>query len=103
MEDRLIKQNQQRLLLLNHSSKCEYNEKCPITQHCSLIKELWEHLSECSNSKDCNYKHCLSSKSVLIHYSICINKNCIICGPVRYSQQKNQIDSIIKETEGLTL
>ena len=81
---KIIKQQQQRLLLLQHASKCtvQVGETCPITPHCALFKTLWRHVLSCKD-KECTTKHCASSRYALHHYSMCKQSDCQVCGPVR--------------------
>lgn len=82
---RVIKQQQQRLLLLRHASKCEDGADCKV-KFCSQMVELWEHMKKCRD-KNCKTAHCLSSRCVLNHYRICKSENktssCEVCGPVK--------------------
>ena len=77
-----LRNKQQRLLLLRHASKCGYTENCPITQHCSAMKQLWKHLAVC-RQKHCDYPHCMSSRYILAHFRQCKDPECNICLPVR--------------------
>ena len=86
IEDRtkIIKQQQQRLLLLQHASKCtvQVGEICPVTPHCALFKTLWQHVLSCKD-KECTTKHCASSRYALHHYSMCKQSDCQVCGSIR--------------------
>jgi len=74
---------QQRLLLLRHASKCNYEDgQCPVTPHCAEMKVLWKHIASCKDQY-CKVKHCMSSRYVLSHYRRCKDSGCDICGPVR--------------------
>jgi TAZ zinc finger len=42
----VLKQQQQRLLLLRHASKCPH-EQCTVTNHCANMKILWKHIMSC--------------------------------------------------------
>jgi len=78
----VLKQRQERLLLLRHASKCTIPEgKCG-TRHCAPMQKLWKHLSKCEEP-DCKTPHCVSSRYVLSHYHRCQDKNCEVCAPVR--------------------
>jgi E1A/CREB-binding protein len=63
----MVKQQQQRLLLLRHAYKCPFQADCPITRLCASIKVLWAHISTCQDKK-CAVAHCLSSRFILAHY-----------------------------------
>lgn len=77
-------QQQRRLLLLRHSSKCTSGPSCHM-QHCPQMVILWKHLKKCRDTS-CKVSHCLSSKCVLNHYRKCQREgdtaSCAICGPV---------------------
>lgn len=79
-----IKQQQQRLLLLRHASKCKEGPNCK-TRFCDQMVALWKHMKNCRD-KNCKTPHCLSSRCVLNHYRICKNNGrtatCEVCGPV---------------------
>jgi E1A/CREB-binding protein len=85
----VLKQQQQRLLLLRHASKCPHaGDSCPVTPHCASMKELWQHIMSCKD-QECKVAHCVSSRYVLSHYSKCKEANCPVCGPVRDAIRKN--------------
>lgn len=47
-----LRQQQQRLLLLRHASKCPAEgEQCKVTPHCQAMKRLWKHIAECKNQQ----------------------------------------------------
>jgi len=81
---------QQRLLLLNHASKCSYSgKKCPVSGHCYYMKKLWEHMLRCKEA-DCKISHCISSRYVLSHYGKCKDSDCAVCPPVRASVKRER-------------
>ena len=87
----IIRQQQQRLLLLRHASGCRHeNGKCPVTPHCARMKWLWRHIND-AKCKDpqCQVAHCVSSRYVLSHYRRCKDPRCAVCGPVRQVIQRN--------------
>lgn len=85
----VLKQQQQRLLLLRHASKCPHTgNQCPVTPHCASMKQLWEHIMSCKD-QECKVGHCVSSRYVLSHYSKCKEASCPVCGPVRDAIRKN--------------
>lgn len=88
-----VRHKQQRLLLLRHASKCQYEAgKCPVTPHCASMKKLWEHIAHCRNQQ-CTVQHCMSSRYVLSHYRRCKDPRCPACGPVRSTiRQSNDKD-----------
>lgn len=85
----LLRQRQQRLLLLRHASQCPVTEenKCKITPHCAAMKKLWQHISKCKEER-CTVQHCVSSRFVLSHYHRCKDPRCPVCKPVRLISQK---------------
>ena len=86
----MLRQQQQRLLLLRHAYKCPHaNGSCPITRFCAGIKQLWGHISACQN-KRCTVPHCLSSRVILAHYHGCKDAACAVCAPVRNAIQQSQ-------------
>ncbi len=84
---------QQRLLLLNHSSKCTIAEDqvCPVSRHCGQFKVLWQHILVCKDNA-CKVIHCLSSRYVLSHYAKCADGDCLICPRVRESAKRESSD-----------
>jgi E1A/CREB-binding protein len=84
-----IRHKQQRLLLLRHASRCQYEAgKCPVTPHCANMKKLWEHIAHCKDQQ-CSVQHCLSSRYVLSHYRRCKDVDCPACSPVRETIRKS--------------
>jgi hypothetical protein len=84
-----VRHKQQRLLLLRHASRCQYEpSKCPVTPHCASMKKLWEHIAHCKNQQ-CTVPHCMSSRYVLSHYRRCKDARCPACGPVRETIRKS--------------
>ena len=79
----VLRQHQQRLLILRHVSKCpaEIGE-CTATPHCAQMKRLWKHLVPCKDA-GCKVPHCVSSRYVLAHYANCTTASCDVCGPVQ--------------------
>ena len=87
-KDRLRKQ-QQRLLLLHHSSKCQAPDgTCKATKYCKEMKRLWSHMAKCEDY-NCRTQHCYSSRTILSHYRKCKDQECQICKPVRQSVWSN--------------
>jgi hypothetical protein len=85
----LLRQQQQRLLILRHASKCPHeNEKCPVTPHCAGMKRLWKHIGECKEYQ-CQFPHCVASRYVISHYHRCKDQRCEVCGPVRKAIQRD--------------
>lgn len=80
---------QQRLILLNHASKCELGSQCPASKHCGYMKILWSHMLICKDN-DCQMQHCVSSRYILSHYGNCKDINCHICTNVRKSVKRER-------------
>lgn len=101
----VLKQQQQRLLLLRHASKCPHDcNRCPVTPHCWNMKQLWKHIMSCKD-QECKMPHCVSSRYVLSHYSKCKEPSCPVCGPVReairknYESSKNVVNQARKQSQ----
>ena len=81
---KVIRQQQKRLVLLRHASKCRVGPSCSI-KFCPQMVVLWKHMKSC-HDKSCKTAHCLSSRCVLNHYRICKGENrtetCEVCSPV---------------------
>ena len=81
---KVIRQQQKRLVLLRHASKCRVGPDCSI-KFCPQMVVLWKHMKRCRD-KSCKTAHCLSSRCVLNHYRICKGENrtetCEVCSPV---------------------
>eukprot|EP00516_Mucochytrium_quahogii_P005909 CAMPEP_0203747238 /NCGR_PEP_ID=MMETSP0098-20131031/2444_1 /ASSEMBLY_ACC=CAM_ASM_000208 /TAXON_ID=96639 /ORGANISM=" , Strain NY0313808BC1" /LENGTH=1738 /DNA_ID=CAMNT_0050635603 /DNA_START=601 /DNA_END=5817 /DNA_ORIENTATION=+ len=86
----VLKQRQQRLLLLRHASRCPSTEgTCKITAHCAPMKKLWKHIAKCKDER-CSVPHCVSSRYVLSHYHRCKKDDCPVCKPVRIISQNQR-------------
>jgi Bromodomain/TAZ zinc finger len=103
----VVKQQQERLLLLRHASKCKAGNDCKV-RFCGQMVSLWKHMKKCRD-KNCKTAHCLSSRCVLNHYRICKNENrtsvCEVCGPVmrQIKQQNNQVDDDDSSTQNKSI
>ena len=97
----VLRQQQQRLLLLRHASKCKFGTDanpaiCTATKHCAQMKKLWAHITKCKNTS-CQTPHCVSSRYVLSHYNRCKEQKCAVCKPVRDAILKHKND--VREAE----
>uniref|UniRef100_A0A383VQ25 histone acetyltransferase n=1 Tax=Tetradesmus obliquus TaxID=3088 RepID=A0A383VQ25_TETOB len=81
-----IQKQQRWLLFLRHCGLCQQGE-CQVGHSCSVGKELWAHMSSCSNAK-CTYRHCNASRDLVHHYEHSQNVQCPICAPVREYLQR---------------
>jgi TAZ zinc finger len=78
-----LRHKQKRLILLHHSAQCQHKAgKCLVTPHCTMMKQLWEHITQCK-VVSCTFPHCWSSRYILSHYRKCKDSNCQGCNPVR--------------------
>merc|ERR1712238_467639 len=103
--ERVIRQQQQRLLLLRHASKCKLGSACT-TKFCAQMKPLWQHMKKCRD-RDCTTRHCQSSRCVLTHYRICKSQGntatCEICGPVmEHIRKQESNDGLVNTNDPLT-
>jgi E1A/CREB-binding protein len=93
---KVIRQQQLRLYLLRHASKCTKGASCK-TRYCPQMVKLWNHMKVSCPGADCQVPHCLSSRCVLNHYRICKDLNrtstCEVCAPVmKYIRQEEGIE-----------
>ena len=93
MTEKIVIQQQRRLLLLRHTSKCTSGPSCR-TQYCSQMVSVWKHIKKCRDNS-CKISHCLSSRCVLNHYRKCKREgntaSCAICGPVmKHARQSGE-------------
>jgi E1A/CREB-binding protein len=95
----VLYQQQQRLLLLRHASKCTVAPgQCTTTPHCEQAKKIWSHIGKCKEQK-CEVLHCVSSRFVLSHYHRCKDLECKVCAPLREvtnPSKPNAADEAIK-------
>lgn len=80
----LIKQQRQRLWLLNHSAHCSAPPgQCQSGQGaCDTMKQLMPHLKACTDTR-CTVRHCVSSRFLWHHFRGCKDQRCQVCVPVR--------------------
>lgn len=78
-----VQQQIRRILLLRHAKRCPHERgQCPHLAICGNLKSLWSHVSSCSD-RNCQFRHCISSRYILAHYSKCDSADCPVCVPVR--------------------
>lgn len=82
----LLYQQQQRILMLQHASRCNLLEGACPQPHCWSMQKLWKHVTQCSQPK-CPTPHCVSSRYVMAHYSKCNDQACRMCAPARQNRQ----------------
>lgn len=90
--EQVVWQQQERLLLLRHASKCTApNDRCTATPLCAKMKILWNHISVCTAASECKTKYCISSRYVLSHWHHCQDSKCDVCAPVNEVIRKSRI------------
>ncbi|CAM9226043.1 unnamed protein product [Chrysoparadoxa australica] len=97
----VLRQQQQRLLLLRHASTCTSKGNCLDTPHCAAMQTLWKHIAEC-RTQECQVPHCVSSRYVLWHYHRCREQQCELCSPVRDALRAHR-DLNLQQGSGISL
>jgi hypothetical protein len=81
---RLLKNSQDRLLLMFHSQICTHNEPCPAhPQLCGAMKKLMAHIKHCQQEDICKVRFCIGTKHLQRHASSCSSSKCERCAPLR--------------------
>ncbi|GMT30676.1 hypothetical protein PFISCL1PPCAC_21973, partial [Pristionchus fissidentatus] len=68
---------QQQLVLLMHAHKCMQREEiqAPIVPcslaHCSTFKDVFIHMTFCTDGRTCAYAHCASSRQLIDRWKTC--------------------------------
>lgn len=76
------------LKLLIHASHCR-DSQCKV-EHCSTMKTVLGHMTDCQAGWSCTHPHCASSRAIIQHYSRCRVTVCPICpGGAAGGQAKN--------------
>jgi TAZ zinc finger len=70
---------QHHLIQMAHAKTCQSNH-CLVIKTCGKMKQLWDHMSECSPEMACTLPQCLISKTALHHVRTCRNHECALCG-----------------------
>ena len=63
---------QNQLIILIHAAKCHRrdNEQCRVP-HCQTMKNVLEHLPNCTLGRNCTVQHCSSSRHIIAHWKQC--------------------------------
>ena len=94
----MLRQQQQRLLLLRHASKCKYGtvenpSVCPATKHCKDMKQLWQHITRCKDQA-CQRAHCVSRYEGMFSFFFFFITLYFVCGrelkKLRKKKNKNK-------------
>ena len=82
---------QQQLLLLLHAQCCRQEQihSTPCANpHCRTMRNVLQHMKNCTEGKNCRKPHCASSRQIISHWKNCSSRECPVCGPLKRSQQK---------------
>lgn len=77
---------QQQLFLLLHARSCrpEQAPSSPCTvPHCRTMRDVLEHMQQCTEGKNCRLPHCASSRQIICHWKNCRSPECPVCQPFR--------------------
>lgn len=98
-----IKEFQERLVLLSHSSQCEFSlrgHKCRAFLYCGETLRLLSHMAGCRN-QNCDVPDCNVSKFLLRHYGVCVNDTCSVCALLRVvmSRKRARAGQVVELTK----
>ncbi|VDM34683.1 unnamed protein product [Hydatigera taeniaeformis] len=82
---------QQQLLLLLHAQCCrqEQTHSTPCaTPHCRTMRNVLQHMKNCTEGKNCRKPHCASSRQIISHWKNCSSRECPVCGPLKRGHQQ---------------
>ncbi|CAN0409427.1 unnamed protein product, partial [Discosporangium mesarthrocarpum] len=70
-----------RLLILRHGQMCGQGRRCPLGSECAEMRELWDHISTCTEI-NCERSQCVDASTEVQHLALCGESKCSLCGPV---------------------
>jgi E1A/CREB-binding protein len=101
VESERNKRIKHQLILLLHVFKCsgssgtdangQAKQTCAVN-HCSTMKQVMAHITQCTKGRSCTRVHCASSRQILAHWKNCTNADCPVCHPIRSTMSNNNHD-----------
>ncbi|CAF1106206.1 unnamed protein product [Rotaria sordida] len=86
------------LALLLHAHKCLQRERqivnngdihdtthqnlCTVP-HCTTMRTVLQHMTKCSDFKNCSFNNCVQSRHIILHWKNCTTPNCFLCGSLK--------------------
>lgn len=93
VEEKRIKDDQERVLQLFHASKCQYKKgSCLKSPFCDDLKNLWIHVKSCK-AYNCKILQCDNSRRILSHFRDC--KACPTCTPVKEAMSNDAANVLL--------
>lgn len=90
---RIIQKQRDRIIGLRHAATCTHDDisdgPCPISSECAEMKQVWYHISNCSDP-NCRVPKCISSRYIVSHYHNCNDARCEVCTSVRSTKMREQ-------------
>ena len=88
-----IKNQQHRLLLLAHASRCTAKHGECKHAHCPTTKVLLMHMRFCAASS-CGVKNCRNGRVLLGHHAQCQDRVCAMCEPARVAAKDEHWEGV---------